>query len=390
MKGELIYLLFSTLITLVGLVLTWWIHSRFAISVVVQPGEPMDKAPSSLPLISVIVPARNEERNICRCVDALLGQTYPNFELIVVDDRSTDLTGKILDEMATRELRLQVIHGSDLPANWVGKPHAIIQGAAIASGDWLCFVDADTFGSAHLLLSAYLMANELHADLFSVLTGQEMGSFWEKVVLPLVFTGLTFGFSSRRVNDPDKPDAIANGQFILIRKRVYQAVGGHRSICDSIVEDKDLARLVKGNGYRLVLADGRQVAVTRMYTSLPEMWEGWTKNIYLGLRDRLGLLLFGTCMGLLGALFLPLWLAGGIAWFAYSGSLVAGFVAIQALILWAYLLWTRARVSLRFNISPLYAFTLPLGALVFTAMMFTSAYKVFSGKGVSWKGRVYG
>jgi chlorobactene glucosyltransferase len=222
-----------------------------------------------------------------------------------------------------------------------------------------------------------------------MMTDQELGSFWEKVVLPLVFTGLSFGFPARRVNDPEKPDAIANGQFILIKRAVYQAVGGHTAVRDRIDEDKALAEVVKGAGYRLVLADGRQLARTRMYTSLAEMWEGWTKNIYLGLRDRLWLLTFGAAMGLIGALVLPLWLLAGFLWLAASGGWSAAVVAGEASLLWAYLLWQRARAASAFGISPLYAFTLPLGALVFTAMMFASAYKVISGRGVEWKGRRY-
>jgi hypothetical protein len=119
------------------------------------------------------------------------------------------------------------------------------------------------------------------------------------------------------------------------------------------------------------------------------MWEGWTKNIFLGMRDRLGLLLFGGVVGVLGALALPLWLIAGVAWFAVTGSPVSAVVAAEAALLWAYLLWIRARVARAMEISPLYALTLPLGALVFTAMMFASAVNVLSGKGVTWKGRTY-
>ena len=126
-----------------------------------------------------------------------------------------------------------------------------------------------------------------------------------------------------------------------------------------------------------------------MYTSLAGMWEGWTKNIYLGLRDRLWLLTFGAFIGLIGALLLPLWLLAGLFWLAGGGGWVAAVVAGEAAILWAYLLWQRARAANAFGISPLYAFTLPLGSLVFTAMMFGSAYKVLSGRGVEWKGRRY-
>jgi chlorobactene glucosyltransferase len=376
----------STAAFFVGLGITYWLHSRYRIDIVVLPVEAW---PDKGEMISVVVPARNEARSIQRCVKALLAQDYPDYELIVVDDRSTDTTGEILERIEAESSNLHIVQGVDLPADWAGKPHALVQGVAVARGDWLCFVDADTIADPNMLSAAYRAASEHQADLFSMMTDQELGSFWEKVVLPLVFTGLSFGFPARRVNDPEKPDAIANGQFILIKSAVYQAVGGHTAVRDRIDEDKALAEVVKGAGYRLVLADGRQLARTRMYTSLAEMWEGWTKNIYLGLRDRLWLLTFGAAMGLIGALVLPLWLLAGFLWLAASGGWSAAVVAGEASLLWAYLLWQRARAASAFGISPLYAFTLPLGALVFTAMMFASAYKVISGRGVEWKGRRY-
>jgi len=131
------------------------------------------------------------------------------------------------------------------------------------------------------------------------------------------------------------------------------------------------------------------VARTRMYTSLPEIWEGWTKNIYLGLQDRLWLLLFGAVAGLLGALLLPFWLVGSLYWLASQGGPAPTVVVVQALVVWGYLIAQRMRAGQEMGISPLYAFTLPLGALLFTAMMVVSAYNVLSGRGVTWKGRVY-
>ena len=386
MSPELLTITISTIVLFLGLIITYWLHSRYRIDIVVLPVEPVLE---EAPMISVVVPARNEARSIQRCVGALLDQDYPGYELIVVDDRSTDSTGEILERIEAESQNLKVLHGVDLPAGWAGKPHALVQGVAAARGDWLCFVDADTIADPNMLSAAYRTACEHQADLFSMMTDQELGSFWEKVVLPLVFTGLSFGFPPERVNDPEKPDAIANGQFILIKRAVYEQVGGHAAVKDRIDEDKALAEVVKGAGYRLVLADGRQLARTRMYTSLAEMWEGWTKNIYLGLRDRLWLLTFGAAMGLIGALVLPLWLLAGFLWLAAGGGWIAVVVTGEAALLWAYLLWQRAQAANAFGISQLYAFTLPLGALVFTAMMFASAYKVLSGRGVEWKGRRY-
>jgi chlorobactene glucosyltransferase len=378
----------STLLFLSGVAVTYLLHSRYQLKIVVPEGVPLPPDPPEL--ISVIVPARNEARNIHRCVLALLAQTYPNYEIIVVDDRSSDETPAILAALQQEHPgRIQVVEGGDLPSGWAGKPHALQLGAQNAGGDWLCFVDADTFANPDLLAAALTTARSQQADLFTLLTDQELGSFWEKVILPLVFTALSFGFPAEQVNDPSRPEAIANGQFILIRRAVYTAVGGHAAIRDQIAEDKALAQQVKRRGYRLIVADGRRVASTRMYTRFAEIWEGWTKNIFLGMRDRLGLLLFGAFVGLVAALLLPVWLLGGLYWFLSTGAASAALVAIQALALWAYLTYWRVRASLAFKISPLYAFTLPLGAFIFTAMMFASAFRVLSGQGVTWKGRTY-
>jgi len=381
----------STLALGLGLYVTWLVHSRGHLEIVVdpQPDPSKNLILAHSPLISVIIPVRNEERNIHRCLQALLVQTYSNYEIIVVDDRSTDETPQILSELAKGDAHLRVIHGADLPPGWAGKPYALVQGTAAAQGQWLCFMDADTFANPELLQSTYQLAIKYHADMFSILTDQELGSFWEKTILPLVFLGLSFGFPAERVNDPTKPDAIANGQFILIKRTVYDDIGGHTSVKDRVDEDKAIAILVKRAGYRLVLADGRKVALTRMYTSLPEMWEGWTKNIYLGLLDRLWLLLFGAMLGLMVSFVLPIWLLGGLFWLSFGGGLAATIVAGEASVLWGYLLLKRLEACRAFGIPGGYAFTFPLGALIFTAMMLASAFNVISGRGVIWKGRRY-
>jgi chlorobactene glucosyltransferase len=374
-----------------GIYITWLLHSRTGMQMSVDPQRPptRDGELADLPCISVIIPARNEERNIRRCLESLLNQIYPNYELIVVDDRSTDGTAQILHQLEGENPGLHIVHGNEMLEGWAGKPHALVQGAEAAKGEWLCFMDADTFSTPTLLSSTYQMAKTTQADMFSILTAQELGSFWERTVLPLVFLGLSYGFPADRVNDPSKPDAIANGQFILIKRAVYEAVGGHGAVKERIDEDKAIAVLVKHAGYHLVVSDGRKVASTRMYTNLPEMWEGWTKNIYLGLQDRLGLLAFGAFVGLVVALGLPLWLVGSLVWLLSTGEVTPLVVAIEALVLWVYLLWKRRQACQSFGIPAGYALTFPVGALIFTAMMFTSAFNVISGRGVSWKGRRY-
>ena len=237
---------------------------------------------------------------------------------------------------------MSFIAGVDLPPGWAGKPHALFQGVSQATGEWLCFIDADTFAHPSLISSTFQAAEMHSADLLTIFTDQQLESFWEKVIMPLVFTALSVGFPADRVNDPTKPDAIANGQFILIRRSVYESVGGHQAIRAEIAEDKALAALVKSSGYRLVLGDGRQLAQTRMYTAFPEIWEGWTKNIYLGLQDRLWLLSIGAFTGLVGAFALPIWTLLSLFWIGSSGSWMAYLSAVQALLVWIYLIYQRS------------------------------------------------
>ena len=392
-------LFISSLAFVLALLITWWLHRQHELDIVVEPASLPPDQPA--PYISVIVPARDEARNIRRCLEALLAQDYPSYEIIVVDDRSTDETSDILREIQAGlvdqaasgdhpQPSLQVIEGIDLPAGWTGKPHALQQGVQVARGEWLCFIDADTFAGTQLLASTYLTARQHGAHMFTILTRQELVTFWERTILPLVFTALGVGFPSRRVNDPSKPDAIANGQFILIQRDAYQAIGGHAAVKERIDEDRALAQAVKGAGYRLLLANGWQVATTRMYTNFSEIWEGWTKNIFLGMRDQLALLSFGALVGLLGSLALPAWLLLlGWSWLLGGGGLVACVVAAQALLAWLALLSSRAQACRAFEIPRTYAFTLPLGAFMLTAMMFASTFKVLSGRGVSWRGRTY-
>jgi chlorobactene glucosyltransferase len=379
----------SSLACLLGLAIVTWLHLRPPMDVVVSPVPP----PQTAPRISVIVPARNEERNIARCLDGLLSQTYPNYELVVLDDHSSDATPTILHRYAARDKRLSVLNGAELPPGWAGKPHALSQAARAATGEWLCFVDADTFAGPQALASVFAKAQATQADLFTIMTGQEVQTFWERVVLPLVFTGLSVGFSPRKVNDPCRKDAIANGQFILLKRTVYDAVGGHAALKSSIVEDRDLAVRIKRSGYRLIVADGQQVAQTRMYTSLPEMWEGWTKNIFLGLSGSAGLLLlgaFGALLSLVAALALPLWLLAGLVGWALVPASLAWLAAAEAALLWGYLISWRVCVLRAMHIPSWYALTIPLGAAIFAAMMFASTWKILSGSGVTWKGRRYG
>lgn len=235
--------------------------------------------------VSAIVPARNEELNIERAVRSIAAQ--PEIvEIIVVDDQSEDRTGEILQSLANEYRAVRVIRMDDLPAGWLGKPHALAAGARQASGDWLLFTDADTVhrpGSVGELLAH---AQKQGADMLSLSPGQKLERWWEKAVIPLVFTELAALYPFEDVSDPGSPAAAANGQYILIRRAAYESVGGHAAAPDAILEDVELARRVKSAGWRLIFLPGAEWVETRMYRSFPEMWAGWTKNLFLLYRSQ--------------------------------------------------------------------------------------------------------
>jgi glycosyltransferase involved in cell wall biosynthesis len=229
--------------------------------------------------VSAIVPARNEEENIVRAVESLAAQAEIT-EIIVVNDQSTDRTGAILAELSGRISRLRVIESENLPAGWVGKNYALSLGAAVAKGEWLLFTDADAVHLPGSTKKALEAANENGAALVSFSPEQQTETWWERALVPFVFTRLAEKFRYHQINDPDMPSAAANGQYLMIRRDTYDAIGGHRGVADRVLEDVELARRAKTAGYRIYFAPGEGIARVRMYHTFGAMWQGWVKNLY--------------------------------------------------------------------------------------------------------------
>jgi glycosyltransferase involved in cell wall biosynthesis len=230
-------------------------------------------------LVSAIIPARNEEASIARAVESVAAQPEID-EVIVVDDESTDRTAAILNELSSQIPKLKALPAGELPAGWVGKNHAVAVGAAAAHGDWLLFTDADTYHLPGAMTKALADATEHRAVMVSYSPEQEMETWWERALIPFVYCRLAAKFSFDRVNDPARPDAAANGQFILVSRDVYRKAGGHAAIAGSVLEDVALARRIKGNGDRIYFSAPVGVVQTRMYRTFGAMWQGWTKNLY--------------------------------------------------------------------------------------------------------------
>ena len=240
--------------------------------------------PSTLPMnlqptVSAIVPARNEEATIAAAVESLAAQPEIK-EIIVINDQSTDGTAAALQELSSRIAKLRVLETSGPPGGWVGKNYAASLGAAQATGDWLLFTDADGVHLPGSTARALADAAENGAQLVSYSPEQETRLWWEKALIPFVYTRLAHRFSYAEVNHPDSMAAAASGQYLLIRREDYARIGGHGAVAGEVLEDVALARFAKQAGVRLHFASGNGIMRVRMYRTFGAMWQGWTKNLY--------------------------------------------------------------------------------------------------------------
>lgn len=332
------------------------------------------------PLVSVIIPARNEARNIERCVRSVLATRYSPIEVIVVDDRSTDGTAELVEPANGN--RLQLVRGVEPPAGWFGKPWAIVQGYKVARGELLLFADADTWHEPELLPRAVRGLQTERVDLFTVLPRQEMRTFWERLIQPHVFVALESRFAYLASMNRTRIywNAIANGQFILTTRAAYDAVGTHAAVKHSVADDVVLAQNYVRAGKDIFIAQAREFMTTRMYGSLREIIAGWTKNLASGaplmappirvVRALLPYLMW------LPALF---WLAPPILWLT-TGWQFAIVATIVSLLTWI-LVYAADRAPLW------YALLYPVGAAMVAFIMIRSAVR--GRRMIEWRGRTY-
>src|SRR5882724_1313653 len=316
----------------------------------------MDIAVPATPEVSIIVPARNEEVCLWDCLTSLAAQTGVAFEIIVVDDGSTDRTRSIAESFAG----VRVISPGLLPDGWTGKNNAVVAGAKESSGGWLLFTDADTVHLPGSLARAVAEAKENRAELLSYSPEQIAVTLAEKVVMPVIFAELASQYPPAKVRDESSGVVAANGQYILVRRDAYESVGGHAAVADKILEDVALARAFRAAGFRVHFRYGADAVRTRMYRNWPELREGWTKNLAL---------LFPHPVRRAAGLF---------AWWALAWLTLPLLIAAAALYL-------RVRANFGRGATLL---AMALGPPVVSYFLLRSVRAHRRGE-VSWKGRVY-
>jgi chlorobactene glucosyltransferase len=349
-----------------------------------------DASPADGPLVSVIIPARNESAVIERVVGSVLATRYRSLELIVVDDRSTDDTAARVARLVTADSRARLVAGAPLPEGWFGKPWACVQGARAATGDLLLFTDADTTHGPELLGRAVAALERERADLVTVAPHQRCVTLWERLIMPQIWLLLGLRYHPRQGSRARRErDAIANGQCILTTREAYQAAGTHEAVRHEVAEDLALAQAYLRTGRRIHFAFARRFMETRMYHSLPHLIEGWSKNMYLGGRRSFPHepLRRALVPLLLVSAFLFWLVPPGIALAALAGLKIEGLLpAAAAAIGLSALFW--ALVSLGMEIPAVYGLGYPAGAAMALYIALRSIWR--GGGGVEWRGRVYG
>ncbi|HAU36646.1 MAG TPA: hypothetical protein DCX07_02880 [Phycisphaerales bacterium] len=347
--------------------------------------------PQAAPFVSVLVAAKDEEQNIETCVRTMLSQEYPNFEVIVCNDRSADRTGEIVSRIAEQDPRVRLVNITELPEGWCGKNNAMRHGVRAARGEWICMIDADCRQTSPRTLStAVQYALDRGADLLSVLPVLEMKGFWENVVQPVCGGVMMIWFNPDKVNSPRHPHAYANGAFMLMKRSAYDAVGGHEAVRNQVNEDMHLAAITKAAGLNLRVVRNHGLYIVRMYTSLGQILRGWSRIffgtfgtlrrlsislavlVFMGLLPYLGAVL-GFLLAAAGARPRGLWLACGIV--------SAAVAAMQVSVIYRFYKLIGARKDL--------AWTYPIGCGVATVALVQSLGKLRKGAKLVWKSTAY-
>ncbi len=336
-------------------------------------------ADADAPSISLIFAARDEAEKLREALATMLAQDYPRYEVIAVNDRSRDATSEIMHEFARANSRLKVIDIAELPAGWLGKPHALTQGAQQANGEWLVFTDADVHFAPDVLRRAARMAVEHKWDHLALFSGFDLAGFWEITTITFFCVGFIFGNEPWNAANPRSGRYVGIGAFQMLRRPVYDAIGGYGALAMEVIEDMKVGKLVKRGGFRSGLGIATESVRLRWYSGAGNIVRGLTKNMFAAIGFSLPLAV--------GSIALTLMMS--VAPFAgviFANGWARVFACIAALTALAF----HAGVAWRAKVSPWYALTHPLGASLFAYIIARSAAVTLARGGIVWRGTFYG
>jgi chlorobactene glucosyltransferase len=340
--------------------------------------------PHAHPHISVLVPARNEASTITPCITSLLQQEYPNYEIVVLNDGSTDSTGAQLDAIAADNPQLRVIHAADaLPPGWNGKSYACHRLAQVARGEWMLFTDADTVHSPHSIELGMAQALALGADLVSAFPQQVTVTWSERVFVSFILDFLPLiGLDFSAISHATGSHSAGNGQYLLAHSGAYRAVGGHAAVYDETLDDFTLARHFRLRGLKIALISGREMVRCRMYRSAHAVWEGFSRSLMHGLDNST------TTRHTVWWAMLFAWSYGSLFVNTFTMAIIGPFRWL-ALVEIAWLALLRAWANRYLQRSIFEAMTTPLAAWGVMALGLSALYRRWQGQKIDWKGRYY-
>lgn len=349
---------------------------------------PARKSPATaLPLVSIIVPARNEASRIAQCLRSLLAQDYPHVEIIVVDDCSEDETGAIADEFASQDSRLTVLRGTPLPEGWMGKAHALSQGYRHSKGEWLLFTDADTEHAPHLLSAVMVFILESPAAFATVLAQQRHPSPGVYLANLAVFTYIFLFSRPKEFTDPASRQSLVNGQYLLFWRPAYEAIGTHEAVRRYSSTDVSLGYLAKLDGWLPLAIDGRSALQTTMYATFTEAFAGWSRSLVNGIWTALGPPAGSLALVLVTITLWLFWIEPWLSLFqAWQGS-SPSLIVVASLQLLAGMTLVRLRRT-HWMRTVLDTLLMPIAFLLFTLMAGVGLVRAWLYRGTSWKGRV--
>jgi glycosyltransferase involved in cell wall biosynthesis len=335
-------------------------------------------ADEACPRVSLIFAARDEEEKLPQALQALRQIDYPKLEIIASNDRSTDGTAKILSDAARLDPRLKVVSIHELPAGWLGKPHALQRAFEASSGEWLLFTDADVRFRRDTIRRAISLTEAKRLDHLTLMTDVEMHGFWEKMVLTFFGLGFHLATNPRGVSDPRSRAYIGIGAFQLVKRTAYESSGTHRRLCMEVLDDMKLAKIVKQSGFQSGVGVAQDFVTVRWHAGIGNIVRGVTKNFFAAAGFKLSvaaLQLFGIlCINVLPFLALP---------FAHGWTLVSAIVSV------AIALGFHAGTAVVMRASPFYALTQPIGAVIFGYMLLRSTVVTLRQRGIVWRETFY-